>query len=155
METENFQEIVNESVSNLSEGNRADDRLARSDQFHLTKHNKEFTELLTCYVDNYKKLWKDKIVLRRRMFYACLILLFLVSAVSGGVIVVATVYAFCGNGSFESIAPAVVGAVASLISGFMTIPKIMAQYLYNAEEEKYLADIIGKIQEYDSVIRSK
>ena len=36
----------------------------------------------------------------------------------------------------------------------MMIPKMITRYLFNKSEEEHLAEIIGKIQEYDKNIRN-
>ena len=154
MERDEIARLVGASINNLSNYNKTDDALEWNDQFHLAKHNGKYTELLACYVDSYKNSWESKNSSRKCMFCVCVVILIMVSAVSLFVVGSAAVYAFWSHGDFVSIIPAVSGAVVALVGGFMTIPDIIAKYLYNADEEKYLADIIGKIQEYDSRIRA-
>ena len=45
-------------------------------------------------------------------------------------------------------------ALGTLIGTFMMIPKMITRYLFNKSEEEHLAEIIGKIQEYDKNIRN-
>lgn len=153
MHNENINSI-SKNLDSLDDANLANDSLTRSDNFHLAAHNEKFSELLSCYVNNYSESWKNKVKSRRCMFYICAILLVIVSIVSLGIIIWAAYYTWRHKGDVIAIIPTVLGAVVTFISGFMTIPNIIANYLYNADEEKYLADIIGKIQEYDSSIRT-
>ena len=44
----------------------------------------------------------------------------------------------------------IIPALVSFLTVFIVIPKIITEYLFNAEEEKYMSDIIQHIQDYDS-----
>ena len=55
--------------------------------------------------------------------------------------------------SFESILgifTILLPALSSLIVAFLKIPEIIAQYLFNIEEESYMSSIIKNIQDYDT-----
>lgn len=51
-----------------------------------------------------------------------------------------------------SIAALVIPAISSLIVAFIKIPEIIAQYLFNAEEDKNMTTIIKNIQDYDKIM---
>lgn len=51
-----------------------------------------------------------------------------------------------------SIAALVIPAISSLIVAFIKIPEIIAQYLFNAEEDKNMTTIIKNIQDYDKTM---
>lgn len=46
-------------------------------------------------------------------------------------------------------------ALGSLLGTYILIPKMITGYLFNEKEEKYLSEIIGKIQDYDKDIRGR
>lgn len=54
--------------------------------------------------------------------------------------------------SILSTISVVVPAVVSLIVAFIEIPKIIAQYLFNIEEDNNMNAIIKNIQDYDSTM---
>ena len=97
-----------------------------------------------------QKLWA-----RHIMFFVSVAILVAVTVVVIAAVIWACWYIGRSNGDVVAVLPTVIASVVSLLSAFMVIPKIIADYLYNSEEEKYLSEIIGKIQEYDSHIREK
>lgn len=42
-----------------------------------------------------------------------------------------------------------VPALVSFLTIFFVIPKVITEYLFNSEEEKYMSEIIKNIQNYD------
>ena len=133
----------------------ANDDLTYSDNVHLSKHNEEFSELLFEYVENYKKACKIKLSARKKMFCASVVILLMTTFTVVGAVIWGCVFITMNKGDITAVLPTIVGAVVSLVSAFMVIPQIIANYFYNSDEEKYLSDIIGKIQDYDSRIREK
>lgn len=49
----------------------------------------------------------------------------------------------------------VVPALAAFLTVFLVIPKVVTEYLFNAEEEKYMSEIIRNIQNYDKTASSE
>lgn len=56
--------------------------------------------------------------------------------------------------ALESL-PELLTALTTLLGTFMVIPKMITKYLFNEKEEKHLADMISKIQDYDRDIRNR
>lgn len=44
---------------------------------------------------------------------------------------------------------AIIPTLISFLTVFIVIPKVITEYLFNSEEEKYMSDIIKNIQDYD------
>lgn len=127
-----------------------DDQLNESDTEHLTRHNEQFSDLLCSYVNNYKESCKSKLKDRKWLFWVSVALMCIITIVTVITIIWSLMIIKDNRGNTMDVLPQVVGSVVSLISAILVIPKIIAGYLYNMDEEKYLADIIGKIQDYDS-----
>lgn len=53
---------------------------------------------------------------------------------------------------FKIRATIVFPAISSLIVAFIKIPQIIAQYLFNVEEDSYMNSIIKNIQDYDKAM---
>lgn len=51
-----------------------------------------------------------------------------------------------------SIVTIILPAISSLVVGFLKIPKIIAKYLFNVEEDNFMNSVIKNIQEYDKVM---
>lgn len=147
----NIEDIIN----SLDDKKLTNDDLTSSDNLHLSKHNEEFSDLLLSYVNNYKASSSLRLISRKVMFLVSIVVMVLVTLTVIVVVIWSCAYVVNSCGDVVAVVPTVVGAVVSLVSVFMVIPQIIANYLYNAEEEKYLSEIIGKIQEYDSRIREQ
>lgn len=58
-----------------------------------------------------------------------------------------------GKGDWIATVPPLVTAMTSMISTYIAIPKIIAKYLFNKDEEANMTSVVGKIQEYDTNVR--
>lgn len=45
--------------------------------------------------------------------------------------------------------PAFITAIAGYISAVIAVPLVITKYLFNSEEEKYIAEIVKHTQEHD------
>ena len=127
--------------------------LHKSDTSSLSKHNKQYTAILKAYVEYYKSNSKYKSQGKKDLFKIAKNLLIFVPLSTIIIIFITLILqAFGIIGVIETL-PGLFTALASLIGTFMVVPQMITEYLFNKEEEKHLADIIGKIQEYDRNIR--
>lgn len=131
----------------------SDDALRISDTSSLSEHNELYTILLKTYVEDFKDNASYKKVNKQKLFTISKNLLFWIPFITL-VFMFSTLFLM----AFDKIAivealPELITSMVTLLGTFMVIPKIITKYLFNKEEEKYLAEIIGKIQEYDSNIR--
>ena len=133
----------------------SDEELHRGDTSSLLEHNQQYTALLNAYVENFKSNSASKIKNKQCVFTISMILLVGIPLFSLLLISVTLVCLACGCITALESLPELLAALASLLGTFMAIPKIITKYLFNKDEEKHLADIINKIQDYDRDIRGR
>lgn len=122
----------------------------------ILKHSKNYSKLLDIYVNTTRFNIIMKISFKILFFFVtmgsmlAMIYLFYISLQ----------YAFNSFDKFDSlndisveailsIITVVLPAISSLIVAFVKIPEIIAQYLFNVEEDNYMNSIIKNIQDYD------
>ena len=140
-----------ESQLNSDKQNTEEDK----DIIH-SKYTKEYIELLQLYNENVKNLNKTKLALK--IWFFGIIMLVLTGLVISFVIIVAkTVFmlsyvATTGAVSIELI----VGSAVPIISSFATVivalnklPKIIARYLFDSNEDQNMTQVIKNIQDYE------
>lgn len=126
---------------------------------HLEAHDMSNTKILGLYVNSISiSLWIKNIL--KVMFFGviifilCYALYFFKYALDFTTDLIMHTLKPEGNGqiSYEIILSAVtviVPAVTSLIVAFLKLPEIIAKYLFNVKEDKYMKSIIRNIQQYD------
>lgn len=120
------------------------------------KHSKSYSELLSTYVKSTKRNAYIKDVLKILFFFTTM------GTLIGVVIIfyITLKYAFnffsnvddINEISLEailSIVTVILPAISSLIVAFIKIPKIIAKYLFNIQEDAYMNSIIKNIQDHD------
>lgn len=123
------------------------------------KHSKNYSKLLDIYVKSTKQN------IRMKSFYK-----FVFFIITMGLLVGVTYYfketleyAFNFFSSIEeiekisieailSVVTVLIPAIVSLVVAFMEIPKIIAQYLFNVEEDNFMDSVIKNIQDYDKAM---
>lgn len=120
------------------------------------KHSKSYSDLLNIYVRATKRNTIIKDILK--------ILFFVITM--GALITIVVVFCITLNSAYNllknledintisieailSVATIVIPAISSLIVAFIKIPKIIAKYLFNVQEENYMDSIIKNIQNHD------
>ena len=115
------------------------------------QHEASYTEILKAYTKSIQKTLCWKFWFKVAMFFLSYALLIAVSvwlffALKGSVASKEAVEAvFDWKEWLVSIGPVVV----SFLTVFIVIPKVITEYLFNSEEEKYMSEIIKNIQDYD------
>lgn len=131
----------------------SDGALRRGDTTSLLEHNDKYTSLLNAYVEDFKNNSANKLKNKKILFVITMIL-FLGIPVCCLLLVTATLVCMAlGYITVWESFPELIAALVSLLGTFMVIPKIITKYLFNKNEDKNLAKIIGKIQKYDTDIR--
>lgn len=147
-------------AENLPQDNHSivesDAALLEDDGKSLARHNKQYSELLEAYVANTKKSMKFKRAKKKCVFDISM-RLFRGVPVATALITVYCVYvmAHYSNVQIADILPGVFTAFGSLVATYVTIVKLITQYLFNKDEENMMKDIISKIQEYDMHLREQ
>ena len=129
-----------------------DGRLVKSDsrfnkETPKAKHENAYTTILDAYAENITETLKTKRLFKAMVFWLAFILLALVFIL----LVVLLVWSiwkkpFTGIKEWCTV---IIPALVSFLTVFFVIPKIITEYLFNSEEEKYMSEIIKNIQTYD------
>ena len=143
------------NISNSLLTVESDRELHLGDTNSLLEHNLQYTALLKAYVDIFASNSVKKMKNKQILFNIAMGMLISIPTVSFLLIIGTLICMACGIITvFESI-PEVVSALTAILGTFMVIPKMITKYLYNKKEEEHLANIIGKIQDYDKDIRGR
>lgn len=138
---------VQEVLAELS----GDERVESDKQFNApspkAKHETAYTQILDAYAENIEKTLKKKRCYKSMIFWLAFILLAGVFVLLVGLLIVLIwKKPFTGIAEWCSI---VLPALVSFLTVFFVIPKVITEYLFNSEEEKYMSEIIKNIQNYD------
>lgn len=156
---ENFnedEEVVRNNLRRFDEAqqvNSDEALLHKSDTSNLSKHNEQYTKLLKVYVKYFELNSEKKHKNKEDIFKITKALLLGVPVCTVVFIFTALILLACGKIDILQTIPELITVLVALISTFMVVPQMITEYLFNKEEENHLAEIIGKIQEYDRDIR--
>lgn len=131
----------------------SDDALRKGDTTSLLDHNREYTNLLIAYVEDFKNNSETKLKNKKTLFVITMILFAGISLFCLLLIAASLICLAFGWITAWELVPEVIAALISLLGTFMAIPKIITKYLYNKNEDQNLATLISKIQKYDRDIR--
>lgn len=125
-----------------------DSDLLSNDKENMIQHETLYTDLLRVYVASTRDILAKKQRLKEDFYRVCMFILTFTCAVFFIVIFL----------MLTGIIPpdhvsVLIGVFVSFLTVFIIIPHTIAAYLFNNEEEKYMADIIKSIQEHDVEIR--
>lgn len=123
--------------------------LIDNDKTSMLNHNTQYDNLLEGYVKNANNMFVIKMICKIIMFVIFLFLLIVVFAIA----IIIPILSVLGCIRGENIVAAT-SLLATFLSTFFVIPKIMCKYLFNENEEANMAKIIENIQTHDKTIRS-
>lgn len=118
-----------------------------------SKHSKSYSDLLDVYVQSVqlnmrlKKWFKILFFAITMTILVAIVVIFALSLVYA-----CKKYSKINNINIEAIASIVtiiLPSICSLIIAFIKIPEIIAKYLFNIQEDKYMNSVIKNIQDYD------
>ncbi len=122
----------------------------REKDVEYDNRNKLYTHLLVMYIENYQKKEKSKGIYKG-IFFAVTICLFV------GIVGVGLAGTFrlsvAGDGSLANVGIAITN-IAGIISTLAILPKIIAEHLFPADEERNMLDMVKNMQDNDSNIRN-
>ncbi len=121
-----------------------DDELKISDTNMLKRHNNQYSLLLEAYVDDINNKRKSKEIFKWIFFMVSMALLI-------GVFILFIVLCFKKDDSLSII----LSSFATLLTSIITLPQIIAKYLFNSEDEKNINTVIKNIQDYDLKVREE
>lgn len=152
------QQLVEQNLPSIGRGQQVKeekDLLHGSDASSLSKHNELYTTLLKAYIDDFILNSENKRNNKRELFKISKQLLLLVPTLTMIVVLLVVVcLAKDRLGIVETIVT-LISALTTLLGTLLIIPKMITKYLFNKKEDEYLANIIEKIQDYDSKIREQ
>lgn len=137
----------------MEEGNPQE---KKKENTEYLEHTKKYTDLLDGFIKN----TKSATVLKNELKIAFFVIIVLIMFILAGLFVYSIYKAFDIIKSLETpkndATESIIGAVISIIPSLATmlvslikLPEIIAQYLFNLEEDKNMVAIIEKIQNYD------
>ena len=114
-----------------------------NENLNKESHELSYTRILNAYTRDLEKTLKRKRLYKSMVFWLSYTLLL-------GVSVLLVVMLFTKNpNSIIEWCAVVIPVIMSFLTIFIVIPQIITQYLFNAEEEKYMSEVIQNIQNYD------
>lgn len=151
-EQSKFENIISAS-SELVEIESEDD-LSKSDKKLLISHNTSFEQLLQDYVDAAKYNQKYK----RGMKIAFFVITMSVVVLLNVSFVFISIWGIWMQKNPQvdmvDILPPIIASFASVITSIITIPKVIATYLFDKTEDVHLSSMISEMQKYDTSIRN-
>lgn len=114
------------------------------------QRNHAYTVLLTEYITNYKDKAKAKEEYKCEFFRVTINVF---QAISIATIFICIMVVLCKEHATIADVSIVISAFAGMISALMIIPRIIAEYLFPADEESYMIQLVKSMQDNDSQIR--
>lgn len=111
----------------------------------IIKREKLFNQFLENYTNEYKNKSEQKRKLKDIFFVVILSILGVI--VVGSMILLIVLLNLKLN--ISNIIITLISTSAEIITSLLILPKIIAEYLFDKEEEQHLNEIIGKMQEYN------
>lgn len=112
--------------------------------------SKKYTSLLEKYVTNAEKSLGLKLILKTIFFFGIILILLalIISFITITIYSVKNINVLSTDDRIMLILP-FVSSLSTTLVALCKLPEIIAQYLFNPEEEKSIIEIIGKMQVYD------
>jgi len=139
------------ALSYLSDAERIRDEETLDDNKYLNEANKGFSKLLIHYVNRVESSFDDNKP-RKKEYYDLFRQIFIVSYVVFvlSLIVCLILYIIFRDAIlFILLLPPLI----ELLSTTIIIPRIIAQYLFNTDEDRNLSNIISKLEKYYEDVR--
>lgn len=129
-----------------------DDNGLLSEQFRKSlqkgweEHNKEYTRLLTCYINNSSINLKNKQMYKKVFFWISCGIITITSIIS----VIAMIIVLIGSGALNEKIVQLIPVLVTFLAPLLTLPRIIADYLFHTGDEDAMVQILGKIVEHDN-----
>lgn len=116
----------------------------------MNEHSREYTKLLEEYIKNSKKTSKQKKLFKNVFFWVAIGTLFFSFFLFAGMCIYFSLQDFLKI-QIEDLS-GLISSLVGLLSLYIIIPKIIAEYLFNVKEDKHMAKIVKSVQKYDSKV---
>ncbi len=140
----------NELTRSLTEAEPEKSDDAFNKENNKSEHELTYTEILGAYSRNIKETLEQKRTYKKAIFWLSFVLLCLFTLA----IIALIVFSFLSQSTLVERISLIVPGLVSFLTVFIVIPHVITQYLFNADEEKYMSDIIKHIQDYDKKMDS-
>lgn len=153
--SEKIKSYYNESIKEVNEDDgikkgKIMNILAEDHGKAMTAHSAEYTKLLEEYIKNSKETSSQKRTFKNAFFWVAILTLCLSFLLFAGICVYFSVQDF-SQIDVEDFA-GLVSSLVGLLSLYIIIPKIIAEYLFNVKEDKHMAKIVKSVQKYDAKV---
>lgn len=137
-----IKEVVEDIVNEMNFSNAE-----TNEEFNRSK---KYTSLLEKYVTNAEKSFGLKLILKTIFFFGIILILLalIISFITITIYSVKNINVLSTDDRIMLILP-FVSSLSTTLVALCKLPEIIAQYLFNPEEEKSIIEIIGKMQVYD------
>lgn len=129
--------------------NTAFSNWAKSHHDSMLNHSESYSDLLTNYVTNSSLSLKQKRRFKEWFFWVTLISLMLAFALFFIIVIIIVINNNSSKVNMTALS-AMLSSFISLLALYNIIPKIIAEYLFNIEEDKNMTEVIKSIQQYDT-----
>lgn len=146
------EKIIKEMLPSITLDNKIADNETLDDDRYLNKANKDFSSLLNHYVEKVKYSF-DTNKSKKNEYYDLFKRVFITSYV---IFVLSLVICLILYLIYKDVVlfTLLIPPIIELLSVTIIIPKIIAQYLFNTDEEKNLSEIISNLQKYYEDVRN-
>lgn len=157
-----FNSFINRIIETISNNYQSENyNYNNPHSVEILKHSKNYSKLLDIYVDSAKQNMTMK-----KWFKIIFFIVTMCSLVAIVILFFVTLlYVFSSFNKFNNLSEVTIEAILSIISviipvisslivAFIKIPEIIAQYLFNAQEDENMSLIIKNIQDYDTAMFS-
>lgn len=128
----------------------------QSDESVYLQHTKKYTDLLDVFIKSSRSSNLLKFWLKIFFFFVIISIMLFLSYLFGysihysfNIIEELDVTNQDSVGSIIGIVSAIISSLTTMIVSLIKLPKIIAKYLFNPEEDQNMVKIIGQIQHYD------
>ncbi len=108
------------------------------------ERDKLFNYFLDAYTESFEDKSSQKIKLKKYFFILIMIIFFIIILMPVFVIIF-----FSQQNHLANFIVTIVGSFIELFTAFLVLPKIIAEYLFNKEEDNNMVTIIEKMQMYN------
>lgn len=146
------EEVIKEMLSNITLDEKIADDETLDDDRYLNKANRDFSSLLNHYVEKVKYSFNTN-KSKKNEYYDLFKRVFITSYVIFvlSLVICLILYLICKDVVLFTL---LIPPIIELLSVTIIIPKIIAQYLFNTDEEKNLSEIISNLQKYYEDVRN-
>lgn len=119
---------------------------------HHTKYTNSYIKLVKAFEKHFNKNSKSKIKLKKYFFYVMCVIIFAMIFSFIGTLVFTFKLLFTKNISpsiISGIIPVIISSFVTMLTAILKLPQIIANYLFNKDEDNQMVEIIKSIQQYE------